>query len=87
VKHLAPYDVVMPVSKTAIFCGAKKRERKILLDCFERLARSPNTVSEWVVQDETGRSNYRLVAGRFLVTFWTDHAVREVRIVKLERID
>ena len=86
-KSSAPYDVVMPVSRTATFYSAKKRERKALLDYFEQLARSPFTETDWVVTDETGRKNYRAAVGRFLVTFWTDHAVREVRIVKLERVE
>ncbi len=77
----------MPVSRTATFYSAKKRERKALLDCFELLARNPNAESDWVVTDATGRLNYRRAVGRFLVTYWTDHAVREVRIVKLERTD
>lgn len=42
--------------------------------------------SDWTVEDSTGRTHYRLAVGRYLVTFWSDHAAREVRIVKLERI-
>ena len=86
-KPLAPYDVVMPVSRTATFYAAKKRERKALLDYFEHLARNPFTESEWIITDATGRPNYRVAMGRFLVTFWTDHTAREVRIAKLERVE
>lgn len=77
----------MPISKTATFYAANKRDRKVLLDYFEFLAGNPFTESDWVVKDVTGRPNYRAAVGRFLVTFWTDHAVREVRIVKIERVD
>lgn len=86
-KPQAPYDVVMPISRTATFYAAKKRERKALLDYFEHLARHPFTESDWTVKDATGRPNFRAAVGHFLVTFWTDHAVREVRIVKIERVD
>ena len=51
-KPASPYDVVMPISRTATFYSAKKRERKALLDYFEHLARNPFTESEWVVKDE-----------------------------------
>ena len=78
-KRSAPYDVVVPISKTATFYAAKKRERKILLDYFDHLASNPFTESDWVMKDATGRPNYRAAVGRFLVTFWADHAVREVR--------
>jgi hypothetical protein len=87
VKPPSPYDVVMPISRTAAFYTAKKRERKALLDFFERLARDPFTETEWVVTDAAGRPNCRAAVGRFLVTFWADHAAREVRIVKIERVE
>ena len=86
-KPLAPYDVVMPFSRTATFYAAKKRERKALLDFFENLASHPFTESDWTVKDATGRPNFRTVVGRFLVTFRADHAVREVRILKIERVE
>ncbi len=86
-KPPAPYDVVLAVSKAATFYSARKRERKILLDYFEQLARRPFTESDWIVTDAAGRPNYRVAVGSFLVTFWADHAAREVRIVKIERVD
>ena len=70
----------------AVFNGATKRERKALLDCFGRLAGNPFMESDWTMDDSTGRTHYRLVIGRYLMTYWSDHAAREVRIVKLERI-
>jgi hypothetical protein len=86
VKRPASYDVVMPISKMAAFHGASKRERKALLDFFDRLAGDPFMESEWIIEDATGRTHYCLQVGKHLVTFWADHAVREVKVVKLERI-
>jgi len=70
----------------AVFNGAGKRERKALLDFFDRLAANPFMESDWTVDDSTSRTHYRLVVARHLLTFWADHAAHEVRIVKLERI-
>ncbi len=69
-----------------VFNGATKRERKSLLDFFDRLAANPFIESDWAVADSTGRTHDQFAVGRYLVTYWSDHAVREVRIVKLERI-
>ena len=85
-KRPAPYDVVMPISKMAVFHSAPKRERKVLLDFFDRLAANPFLESEWTVEDATGRIHFRQQVGKHLVTYWADHAVKEVKIVKLERI-
>jgi hypothetical protein len=87
VKPPAPYDVVIPLSKVAAFHACRKSERKLLLDCLDRLARNPSAVSDWLVKDSTGRPNFQVTAGRFVVTFWPDHAAREVRILKLDRVD
>ena len=85
-KRPAPYDVVMPISKMAAFHSASKRERKVLLDFFDRLAGNPFLESEWIIEDATGRTHYCQQVGKHLVTYWADHAVREVKVVKLERI-
>lgn len=85
-KRLSPYDVVIPTSKMAVFTGATKRERKLLLDLFDRLAANPSMKTDWTVDDAEGRTHYRTITGRYLVTYWTDHAAREVRIAKLEKV-
>jgi hypothetical protein len=38
-------------------------------------------------QDSRGRDNEVFIAGDWLVTFWVDHAAREIRIVRLESAD
>lgn len=78
--------MVIPTSKMAVFTGAAKRERKQLIDLFDRLAANPSLITDWTIDASDGRTHYRLVAGRHMVTYWTDHAAREVRIVKLEKI-
>ncbi|MEJ1974512.1 MAG: hypothetical protein WDM96_19315 [Lacunisphaera sp.] len=70
----------------AVFHSATKRERKKLLDFFDRLAGNPFLESEWTLEDATGRTHYCQPVGKHLVTCWADHAVREVKVVKLERI-
>ena len=85
-KRLPPYDVAIAISKMAVFNAARKRERKALLDFFDRLAADPFQESDWTIEDSTGRTHYRALVGRHLVTWWADHAVREVRIAKLEPV-
>lgn len=85
-KRPVPYDVVMPISKMAVFHSASKRERKALLDFFDRLAANPFLESDWTIEDTSERTHFRHQVGRYLVTYWTDHTVREVKVVKLERI-
>ena len=38
-------------------------------------------------RDAQGRENEILVAGHWIITYWPDHAVRELRIVRLEQVE
>ena len=48
-KRLPPYDVAIAISKMAVFNAARKRERKALLDFFDRLAAEPFQESDWTI--------------------------------------
>jgi hypothetical protein len=47
---------------------------------------SPLQKGDFEARDETNRPIQIKVAGPFLISFWPDHSVREIRIIKIERI-
>jgi hypothetical protein len=51
---------------------------------LDKLKVSPFRKGDLQEPDLQGRANEILIAGNWLVTFWVDHAVREIRIVRLE---
>ncbi len=61
-------------------------ERQMLDDAFQSLADNPFRRGDYQERDEEGRAMEILLKGRFVLTFWADHAVREVRIVRVERV-
>ncbi len=61
-------------------------ERQMLDDVFEPLADNPFLPGDYQEFDEANRPLEVLLKGRFLLTFWADHAVKEVRIVRVERV-
>ncbi len=83
----APYEIVAALTRIAAFNTAAKRDRQALLLFFEKLARQPSLETEWTMIDRAGRTNFQIAVGRYLVTFWSDHAAREVRIVRPDKID
>ncbi len=60
-------------------------ERRALDRIFQFLAGHPHFTGDYQERDNDGRMNEVFLQGRFIVTFWTDHAVREVSIVRVEK--
>jgi hypothetical protein len=65
--------------------AADDDERRELLDLCEALARNPGLRGAEQVIDEAGRANEVIYTAHFRVTYWPDHAAKEVRIMDVRR--
>lgn len=65
--------------------AADDDERRELIDVCDALARNPGRRGAEQVIDEVGRTNEVVYTAHFRVTFWADHAVKEVRIMDVRR--
>lgn len=82
-----PYDVVMrrAVAQFANSLGRTRRQRfEQILDSF---GRDPHQRGNFTDRDKSGRINEVKVVHDLMITFWTDHATKEVRVIELELID
>jgi len=61
-----------------------QRKLAVILDEVKSAPFRPGDLQE---RDAQGRVNEVLVVGDWLVTYWPDHAVRELRVVRLERVE
>jgi len=68
------------------FVGRSKWEREDLLRVFAGLAASPYEKSEWRQRTSSGRELQVKRFGHWLVRYWLDEPVLEVRIVDVERV-
>lgn len=62
------------------------RYRDEFVKIFRQLADDPFQLGEQNFNDATGRKIQKKQLGRWLVSYWTDHPVKEVRIVGIQRI-
>ena len=63
---------------------AEQRRLAVILDGMKVAPLRPGDLQE---SDAHGRVHEVLVVGDWLVTYWPDHGVRELRIVRLERVE
>jgi len=61
-----------------------QRKLAVILDDVKAAPFRPGDLQE---RDAQGRVHEVLVFGDWLVTYWPDHAGRELRIVRLERVE
>ena len=61
-------------------------ERRMLDDLFQSLAENPFLAGDYQERAADDRPMEVILRGRFLLTYWTDHAAREVRVVRVERV-
>ena len=69
------------------FTSLPPRQREKLLRELDRLARFPAQKGDYQEAGASGRIYEVKLSGDLLITGWADHAVKEVRIVRIERVE
>lgn len=59
-------------------------DRQLLLRFIASLAEDPFQQGDGFIIDDTGRRHEVIDVRRYRITFWTDHAVKEVKISKIQ---
>jgi len=78
------YDYVLTaVAAHAVLAGSKRRRIEILAE-LERLAREPFAEPDLEETGPSGRKFAIRVCERIILTYWVDHAVKEVRVIRIE---
>ena len=67
-------------------CRASDDEMRELDTWLDRIERQPGLPGDYAESGEAGRELQVTCLPHLAVTHWTDHAVREIRIVKLEPV-
>ncbi len=70
----------------AFVLALPKQKQLKVIDLAERIAGSPELISDYQTTDAKGRPIENLLLEEFLYTFWIDHASREVQIVDILKV-
>ena len=63
------------------------RDRDSIIAFADSLKTDPTKIGDYSEPDENGRTVQIKVIGNYALTYWADHAVREVKITKVEKAD
>ena len=80
----ADWQFVLNEASVHFLLALRARNRQRLLAALDALAASPLQKGDFEANDDTGRSVQIKVAGPFLVSFWADAFVKELRIINIE---
>ena len=61
------------------------RERKLILGWLDRLAADPFQEGDFQETDNAGRIVQVKIIGQQALTFWADHAIKEVKVTQIAR--
>lgn len=81
------YEAVFTASAVTFFVGLSKRGQQKLLDRARELSADPFLVPDFRTTDALGREISHLLADDFIFDFWVDHAVKQVVITEIDRVE
>ncbi|MCW5550251.1 MAG: hypothetical protein KIT44_14910 [Opitutaceae bacterium] len=80
------FEPVLSAKALGLLHALSKPKQRRLIGLLFRLAEQPDQVGDYQSRDDTGREVQHLLIGDLVVSFWPDHAVKELRIVEIEEI-
>ena len=83
---MEPWKLVLDEAAFQFFVSSRAGERRRLLSAFEELRTNPQRQADYHTKDATGRILSVWGARPFLISYWLDAFVSEIRIVDIQRI-
>lgn len=77
------YSLVYAEAAADFLLTVKKKRLVGLLYDLRKLAENPFIRSDYIQTDNHGREIEHMLVGDFVVAYWLDHSVSEIRIVDL----
>ncbi|MBM3883754.1 MAG: hypothetical protein FJ387_29285 [Verrucomicrobia bacterium] len=80
------WQFILNESSVEFLLACKARQREGLLKVLHGLAANPYQRGDYEGRDSTGRPVQITLAGGFLITFWADSYVEELRVIRIETV-
>jgi hypothetical protein len=80
------WQFVLNESSVQFLLACRSRQRDLLLKALASLSEDPLQSGEYEARDSTGRTVQIKLVGEFFVTYWPDAFVKELRVIRIERV-
>lgn len=80
------YEPVLSKKASFTIIGLSRSKQKRVIDVIVRLADYPTQEGDYSTRDEQDREIQHLKLGDWVVSFWADHAVRELRVLEIAEL-
>ncbi|MEO7412429.1 MAG: hypothetical protein ABIZ81_03660 [Opitutaceae bacterium] len=82
----AGYSYVLAEAASEIALRLPRSEQHRLATVCRLLATTPLRAGDYATKDDTGRVLQNLLIDDWVLTFWADHAVKELRITEVVQV-
>jgi hypothetical protein len=80
------YVLLLRIEAAAVYRSLRRPETDQVQRFFDLLESYPSLKGETTERDEVGRTLEVKFVGKLKVVYWPDHAAKEIKVVKLERL-
>ena len=80
------WQFVLNETSVEFLLTCKARQREKLINALQQLAANPGQREDYEGRDSTGRPICLKLIECFFITYWCDNYVKEVRVIRIERI-
>jgi mRNA-degrading endonuclease RelE of RelBE toxin-antitoxin system len=84
---MSPYNIFLRLEAAEAIRVIRGAQRTRISAFIDLLANDPFQVGEYTERDESDRQIEIKVIGQYAIIFWSDHAVKKVKIVDIRRTD
>lgn len=84
--ELPDYTCYLSAEVVSFVIGLPKDKQRKVFGLVERIAASPEFISDYRTTDAKGRPIDNLLLEEFLFTYWIDHASKEVQITEILKV-
>ena len=85
--HKTPgYEPVLSSKASSFLIGLSKKKQKQVIDLVFQLAEYPSQLGDYATREDSGREIQHLMVADWHISFWADHAVRELRVTEITEL-